>query len=467
MKWIVKKRFQSVVGLSVADGQLSIAHVARAKSVVATLRSVSAPLSLDLLHPEAELIGREILNHLEAANVRERHCVVALPPSWIMSQHSQVPELSADDTASLLQIEADKGFPCNSDELQLARSSQQSGEHHYVTQLAVRQDQLSRLSAVLKSAGLKPVSFSIGLAALPEAIPVEGEGRILLVVEPKGATLLVTAGGGIAAFRTLESTIESEVGENVINGKALARELRITYEQIPADLRREVNRLALRGDPKMVGQLAEVVRDWARDVDLAVEVGTGSGRPSGEEMAEHLATRLILEGGSQLEFLPPRPSRWALLMARYSSKRLATAGFAAAAAAVVVAVLFGWQEYRRWTLRSTWQEMALQVGELEAIQARIREFRPWYDTSYRNLTIMKRVVECFPDNGSVTAKSVEIHGPAAVTVIGTAKDNPSLLRVLDLLRQAKEVQGLKIEQIRGKTPAQFTFTFRWVGRSGT
>jgi len=80
---------------------------------------------------------------------------------------------------------------------------------------------------------------------------------------------------------------------------------------------------------------------------------------------------------------------------------------------------------------------------------------------------MKRVVECFPDNGSVTAKSVEIHGPAAVTVIGTAKDNPSLLRVLDLLRQAKEVQGLKIEQIRGKTPAQFTFTFRWVGRSGT
>jgi hypothetical protein len=336
-----------------------------------------------------------------------------------------------------------------------------------VTQLAVRQDQLNRLSAVLKSAGLKPVSFSIGLAALPEAIPVEGQGRILLVVEPKGATLLVTAGGGIAAFRTLESTIESEAGENVINGKALARELRITYEQIPADLRREVKRLALRGDPKMVGQLADVLRDWARGLDLAVEVGTGSGRPSGEDMAEHLATRLILEGGSQLEFLPPRPSRWALLMARYSSKRLATAGFAAAAAAVVVAVLFGWQEYRRWTLRSTWQEMALQVGELEAVQARIREFRPWYDTSYRNLTIMKRVVECFPDNGSVTAKSVEIHGPAAVTVIGTAKDNPSLLRVLDLLRQAKEVQGLKIEQIRGKTPAQFTFTFRWVGRSGT
>ena len=55
----------------------------------------------------------------------------------------------------------------------------------------------------------------------------------------------------------------------------------------------------------------------------------------------------------------------------------------------------------------------------------------------------------------------------AVTVTGTARDNASLLRTLDLLRQSKEVQGLKIEQIRGKTPAQFTFTFRWVGTPGS
>ena len=65
------------------------------------------------------------------------------------------------------------------------------------------------------------------------------------------------------------------------------------------------------------------------------------------------------------------------------------------------------------------------------------------------------------------AKSFEIHAPANVSVTGTARDNASLLRTLDQLRQAKEVQGLKIEQIRGKTPAQFTFTFRWVGTSGT
>ena len=80
---------------------------------------------------------------------------------------------------------------------------------------------------------------------------------------------------------------------------------------------------------------------------------------------------------------------------------------------------------------------------------------------------MKRVTECFPDNGSVTARSVEIHGNAVVSISGTARDNAALLRVQEQLRKAKEVQGLKIEQIRGKTPMQFTLTFRWNGNSGT
>jgi hypothetical protein len=88
---------------------------------------------------------------------------------------------------------------------------------------------------------------------------------------------------------------------------------------------------------------------------------------------------------------------------------------------------------------------------------------------------MKRVTECFPENGSVTAKTFEVRGNAnattsatgrdnvIVTISGTARDNASLLRVQELLRNAKEVQGLKIEQIRAKNPMQFTLTFRWTG----
>jgi hypothetical protein len=305
MKLIPKKRLQSVIGLSIADGQLRVAHAARAKNAIAVLRSTTATLSLDVFHPETELVGREIKNHLEAASIRERHCVVALPASWILSQHTKLPDLAPEDAASLLQIEAEKSFPCDPEELHITRSPHKSGESAYVTQLAIRQEQLARLTAVLKSAGLKPVSFTLGLDALPGAIPASGEGRITLVVEPKGAALLIAAGGGVAAFRAFEASIDSEAGENIVNGAALARELRITFEQVPADLRREIRQLHLLGDDKIARQLEETLADWARESGLTVVRTPAARVPVAEQMVEEAATRHLREGAPQLEFLPP------------------------------------------------------------------------------------------------------------------------------------------------------------------
>ena len=467
MKWTRKKRLNSLLGLSVAHGQFRAFQVARAKGGIEVVKSAAGPLSLDLLHPEFELIGREMKNHLEAAGIRERRCVVAVPANWIMSQHTKLPELSTEDRSSFLQMEAEQGFPCDPAQLQIARSFHKSAEAAYVTQLAVRREQIAHLAAALKSAGLKPVSFTLGLAALPGVIASGGAGRLTLRLEPQGATLLVSVGGGIAAFRTFEATIDSEAGENLVNGVALARELRITFEQVPSDLRSELRTVFLAGDATMVRQMAEILADWARDAGLELEVAPADTHSVADRVAEQVAARCLETGAPTLEFLPPRPSRWSRMMARYSSKRLATAGFAAAALLVLGLIAFGWQEFQRWSLRNEWQAMEAQVTALDAVQSRIREYRPWYDTAFRNLSILRRVTECFPDNGSVTAKSIEIHGPAGVTVSGTARDNAALLRTLDELRKAREIQGLKIEQIRGKVPAQFTFTFRWNGNSGT
>jgi len=465
-----KKRAQSVLGLSFSDGQLRAFHVTRAKGGLEVVKAASATLTLDLLHPEAELVGREIKNHLDEAGIRERHCVVGLPPRWVMSQHTKVPELGADDTASFLQIEAEKGFPVDPAQLQIARSFQRSTAGAFVTQLAVRREQLEQLGAVLKAAGLKPVSYSLGLAMLPQAIaPAGSGGRISVAVDPAGVTFLVAAGGGIAAFRTCEASIESDAGEKIVNGAAVARELRITFEQVPAELRSEVRELFLTGETTMVRQLAESLGDWAKGAGLTIVRGDLPEKNLAAEIAEKLAGHWLEGSPLELEFLPPHPGQWALLMARYNSKRLATAGFAVAGLAVLVVGAFAWQEFRRWSLRSEWGGMQVQVTALDAVQARIREFRPWYDTSLRSLSIMKRVTECFPDNGSVTAKTFEVHGNAIaiVTISGTMRDRESLLRVQEALHKAKEVQGLKVEQIRGKTPMQFNLTFRWNVNPGT
>lgn len=450
-----KKRSQSVLGLSLADGQLRAAHVIRGKGGRPEVaKAASAALTLDVLHPEPELVGREIKNHLETAGIKEKTCIVAVPARWVMSQHIKVPALSGEDATSFLELEAEKGFPVDPAELQIARSFQRVGGETYVTQLAVRREHLERLAIVVKAAGLRPVSFSLGLAALPDAVPAGERGRLTVAVDPAQMTLLLAAGGGIAALRTSEASIDTEAGEKLVNGPAISRELRITVEQVPAPLRAQVRQLFLTGDSTMARQLSESLADWARAAGLVIERGDLPEKDLATEIVHQLGARWLMHGAVELEFLPPRPSRWATLMARYSSKRLATAGFAAAAIALLLAGAFGWRSYQLWSLRSEWAGMQARVTQLDGVQARIREFRPWFDTSFRALTVLKNVTECFPETGTVNARSFELRG-STITISGTLRDRASLLRVHDALSKLKDVQTVKIDQIRAP---QFTMT---------
>lgn len=469
MKWISKKRLQSVLGISLDGHRLCAAHVRRTKNAVEVLKSTSATLTLDASHQEIELVGREIRNVLDAAGLSERNCIAAVPVSWLMSHSAKLPELSREDAQSFLDLEAERSFPVGIDQLQIARStlrpSDPSGAH--TTLLAARKEQLDRLFAVLRSAGLKPIGFTLGLAALPDVLGAENSGRVTLAVEVDHATLLVTHGTGVIAFRTSDATFESEAGERVLNASAIARELRLTLEQVPAELRPQLHRLLVVGDEGLVRPLAEALGERARSTGLVVESQVLSEGRLNALVAEQIATRYLMEGPPSLEFLPPRPSRLSALVNRYHSKRLATIGSVAAAAALVVAAMFGWQSYRLWKLHNEWDGMKTQVGALDTTQSRIREYRSWYDTAYPNLTILRRVTEAFPENGIVTAKSFEIHAATNISINGITRDNTALLRTLDQLRKVPEVQSVKVEQISGKSPAPFNFTFRWNGNTGT
>ena len=115
----------------------------------------------------------------------------------------------------------------------------------------------------------------------------------------------------------------------------------------------------------------------------------------------------------------------------------------------------------------------MQVTKLNAIQANITEFRPFYDTSFHTLSVLKRVTECFPDNGTITAKSFEVRPTSKptismITISGSARDTAAVLRVQDLLRKMKEAEGVKLDKTSGKTPnIQYTLSLRWNTPFGT
>jgi len=128
---------------------------------------------------------------------------------------------------------------------------------------------------------------------------------------------------------------------------------------------------------------------------------------------------------------------------------------------VVVFGAFLIQQWQLVRLRSKWAKLSPKVTELATLQQQIRQYRPWFDDSFRCLSILQQLTLAFPEDGLVSTKTIEIRDMNTVTCTGVARDNAALLKTLSQLRAANGVSDLKVDQIRGKSPMQFTFDFHW------
>src|SRR5262249_9740862 len=149
--------------------------------------------------------------------------------------------------------------------------------------------------------------------------------------------------------------------------------------------------------------------------------------------------RKLADRPSPLEFLPPRLNAWQQFAERYSSGRLQKAGLAAGLVAVVGGGLFGIQQWQLSRLESQWGRVKTTVHELEETNAKIKQFRPWFDDSIRALAILRSLTTAFPEDGSVTTKTVEIRDLSTVTCTGVARDYQSLLKTVAQLRAVRQI----------------------------
>src|SRR5664279_171576 len=118
-----RKKLTTLLGLTLDGSKLNGVVLRRTNGALQRLQSFSAQLTLDPLTAAPELVGREIRNQLDAAGVRERHCILGLPLKWVLTAHTELPPLPEADAASLLQLEAERGFPTDVATLQLGNSS--------------------------------------------------------------------------------------------------------------------------------------------------------------------------------------------------------------------------------------------------------------------------------------------------------------------------------------------------------
>ena len=483
-----RKKLTGLLGLVFDGSRLDGVVLRRTNGSLQLQQSFSATLSLDPLTAAPELVGREIRNHLDAAGVRERRCVVGVPLKWMLTAQTELPPLPEADAASLLQLEAERGFPCDVTHVAACPFALSvAGGKQHVTLVGILNSQLTSLEQVLAAAKLKPVSFSPGISALQpaglcrsrqQAVPrfcrlkaeLQLHGVLALAIGESQVSLQITGGGGVAALRTLEGAIENEGSRRTLHTDLVARDVRITLGQLPAGLRESVRRIRIFGPHDLAQQLADEMELRFEPAGLSVELVTkyspdefGVQLPPDAPVspAFSLAARLLAGQAPAFEFLPPKPTALQQIITKYSSGRLRSAGATAAGIVAIVGGLFLFQEIQLIWLRSQWSGMSAKVRELDGIQQQIQKYRPWFDESCRSLSILRQLTTAFPEDGAVTAKTVEIRDGNVVNCSGTARDNAALLRMLSQLRAADGVTDLKVDQIRGKAPMQFTFDFHW------
>jgi hypothetical protein len=465
----------SLLGMSLDGSRLECVVVRRTNESLQIGQRVAANLSLDPLTAAPELVGREILNHLEAAGVRERRCVVAIPLKWALAAHAKVPpKLSEADAEDFLGIEAERGFPTDLETLQVAMSRlvSSTGDQH-VTFVGIPKSHAERLEQVLRAAKLKPIHFTLGIVALQPAGTEKSEGVLALWVGEGQAGLQITCGGGIAALRALESAPDSEATTSEGQPERIAREARITLGQLPADLRGLVKHIRIFGPANLAQAVADEMRPRFEPAGLKIEtVSTYPGNEFGRTLAANtpvsgafsLAARGVCGQAGPLEFMPPKVSAWKRFTMKYGAGNLRKGAFAAAAVIVVICGIFGYQQWRLSSLTAEWNGMKKKVGELHAIRDQIARYHPWYDTSYRGLNLLKEITQSFPEQGSLmTAKSVEFRDMNTVSISGNAQTYEAIQDTIRKLGMNMPDKTNLVPQTRGVNPIQFTFDLQLSG----
>jgi hypothetical protein len=331
---------------------------------------------------------------------------------------------------------------------------------------------LERLERAIEAAKLKPVNFSLGLAALqPMAAAAASKGVLVLAIGESAVELQVSCAGGIASLRMLEGALEVEGGRKSLQADLVAREARITLGQLPAELRDAVRQVRIFGPRDLGQQLADEMDLRFEAMGLKVEYvsryapgETGLQLPADAPVsaAMSLAATWLAEHEIVFDFLPPKVTRLQQITAKYGSSKLRTAGAVAALLLLLVGSAFGFQQVQLMLLNAEWNGMAKRVSGIESIQKQIARFRPWSDATMPSLTVLKVLAQSFPVAGAVSAKTVEIREQTKITCAGLTKDIPSILAVIDHLRTNNGVSNVRQPTIRGnKSPMQFTFEFQW------
>ena len=456
------RRGRSLLGIAVESGHIDVVHHRRVNGHSEATARLEVPVGAQQILEDPEEAGRQLAAALQAAEIQERRCAVCVPPYWALISSTDLPEVSNEDLQAFLSLRSEREFPWPAADLRVAHSAYTlAGGTRRATLAALPASRVDAVNRMLTAAGRRPVSISLGLDPCLQS--AAGAGTLTFIANGSHVDQVTCAGGGVIDLRSLNGA-GSAAGEAaaVPDPVTLAREVRITIGRLPDFVRREIGETRFLGTSAATAALRRASEPALRALGIQQFSGGGEGGAGEIPDVAGLAAGHHLQGvPATFEFLPPRVERWQLLLHRLSSRRNRILTIALPGLIGLIALVLLVRGHLENRLERRWAAIASDVAELEAIQGRIREFRPWFDSAPHSVNILADLTEAFPETGEVWARQVEIKENRTVAVSGTAANHAALMAVLDRLRAQPSVADVQVSQVRGEGPVQFLFSFTW------
>ncbi len=178
---------------------------------VRTVRAV--PVSAEDVFRHPEKAGAILGAALDAAGVREKRCAVCVPPGWVLTASADLPPVGAEDLRGYLELQAEREFPVALSELRLGHCPYTLPDRtRRATLAALPARRLEAVETMLAAAGgRRAVSVSL---ALGDTLVADNDSTPTLgfLAAPGRTEVVVTAGGGVAALRSLPGPAAEGVG---------------------------------------------------------------------------------------------------------------------------------------------------------------------------------------------------------------------------------------------------------------
>ena len=420
-----------------------------------TTQSLSVPVGSEEILNDPDKAGNVLAAALETAGVRERACVVCVPPGWALTSSTDLPELGAEDLRGYLELHAEREFSVSAGDLRL-------GYCAYTLPAGKRRATLAALSAkkieaverMLEVSRRRASSISLAL----DKCMAQPRAMLHFLTNANHTDLVITAGGGVAGLRSLPGPLAP--GAEAFDPAAFCRDVRITLGRLPDTVRQQVRRAEFTGPSAQTLCFATRVGLMGMGIESPECGQTPAGREPRGAAVE--SARLQLLGQPvPFEFVVPETKRWQVVLQRFDTSRRRQLLLAAAALVILpILVLFVRAEMENHLL-GEWNAISAQAADLDGLQQKIHEFRPWFKSSPESLQVLEGLASSFPSQGDVWAKSVQVGKGYQVTCTGFANTQPALMALMDRLRSRHDISGLQVQQIRGENPVQFSIIYQW------